>query len=110
MKRVLSITCDFHITAISRYMPEQSNQKIPKYFFAYWISITNKGIITAQLVNRYWHITDADGRINEVNDTGVVGKQPYFKPGQNFAYNSFSILPTEFGFMEGYYSMIPPLP
>ena len=106
MTRVVAITHDFHVSAISRYIPERSNRNIPVFFFAYWVSITNKGIKPAQLLNRYWHITDADGRINEVNGEGIVGEQPHFQPGQNFEYNSFCPLPTEFGFMQGHYDMV----
>ena len=105
MTRVAAITHDFHVSAVSRYIPERSNWNIPVYFFAYWISITNKGIKPAQLLNRYWHITDADGRINEVNGECIVGEQPHFQPGQNFEYNSFCPLPTEFGLMQGHYDM-----
>ena len=106
MTRVVAITHDFHVSAVSRYIPERSNRNIPVFFFAYWVSITNKGIKPAQLLNRYWHITDADGRINEVNGEGIVGVQPHFQPGQNFEYNSFCPLPTEFGFMQGHYDMV----
>ena len=106
MKQVVAITHDFHVSAVSRYIPERSNSDIPIFFFAYWISISNKGNKQAQLLNRYWHITDADGRINEVTGEGVVGEQPYLQPGQNFEYNSFCPLPTEFGFMLGHYEMV----
>ena len=106
MTRVAAITHDFHVSAISRYIPERSNRNIPVFFFAYWVSITNKGIKPAQLLNRYWHITDADGRINKVNGEGIVGEQPHFHPGQNYEYNSFCPLPTEFGFMQGHYDMV----
>ena len=105
MTRFIAITNDFHVSAVSRYIPERSNRDIPVFFFAYWISITNKGDKPAQLLNRYWQITDADGRINTVNGEGVVGEQPHFQPRQNFEYNSFCPLPTEFGFMQGYYEM-----
>ena len=106
MTRVVAITYDFHVSAVSRYIPERSNRNIPVFFFAYWVSITNKGIKPAQLLNRYWHITDADGRINEVKGEGIVGEKPHFQPGQNFEYNSFCPLPTEFGFMQGHYDMV----
>ena len=106
MKKVATITHDFHVSAISRYLPERSNPDVPVFFFAYWISITNKGKIQAQLINRHWKITDADGRMNEVNGKGVIGEQPSFQPGQHFQYNSFCPLTTKFGFMTGYYDMI----
>ena len=100
-----AISHDFQVTAISRFMPERSNQGIPIFFFTYWITIKNHGTAPAQLLNRYWHITDADGRINEVRGEGVVGEKPLINPGQSFEYNSFCPLPTNFGFMKGYYEM-----
>ena len=100
-----AISHDFQVTAISRFMPERSNQEIPIFFFAYWITIKNQGGAPAQLLNRYWHIIDADGRINEVRSEGVVGEKPLINPGQSFEYNSFCPLPTNFGFMKGYYEM-----
>ena len=106
MKHVTIITNNFQISAISKYMPEQSNQDIPILFFTYWITITNLGKKSAQLINRYWHITDADGRINEIHGKGIIGKQPSFKSNESFKYNSFCPLPTKFGFMNGYYEMI----
>ena len=100
-----AISHDFQVTAISRFMPERSNQEIPIFFFAYWITIKNQGVTPAQLLNRYWHIMDADGRVNEVKGEGVVGEQPLIHPGQSFEYNSFCPLPTKFGFMKGHYEM-----
>ena len=100
-----AISHDFQVTAISRFMPERSNQEIPIFFFAYWITIKNQGAVPAKSLNRYWNITDADGRINEVRGEGVVGEKPLIKPGQSFEYNSFCPLPTNFGFMKGYYEM-----
>ena len=100
-----AISHDFQVTAISRFMPERSNQGIPIFFFTYWITIKNQGTAPAQLLNRYWHITDADGRINEVRGEGVIGEKPLINPGQSFEYNSFCPLPTNFGFMKGYYEM-----
>ena len=100
-----AISHDFQVTAISRFMPERSNQEIPIFFFAYWITIKNQGAVPAKLLNRYWNITDADGRINEVRGEGVVGEKPLIDPGQSFEYNSFCPLPTNFGFMKGYYEM-----
>ena len=102
---VKEISHDFQISTISRFIPERSNQEMSIFFFAYWITIKNQGETPAQLLNRYWHIMDADGRINEVKGKGVVGEKPLINPGESFEYNSFCPLPTEFGFMKGYYEM-----
>ena len=100
-----AIPHDFQVTTISRFIPERSNQDVSIFFFAYWITIKNQGETPAQLLKRYWHIMDADGRINEVKGEGVVGEKPLINPGESFEYNSFCPLPTEFGFMQGYYEM-----
>ena len=102
---VEEISNDFQVSTISRFIPERSNQELSIFFFAYWITIKNQGDTPAQLLNRYWHIMDADGRINEVKGEGVVGEKPLINPGESFEYNSFWPLPTEFGFMQGYYEM-----
>ena len=102
---VEEISHDFQVSTISRFIPERSNQELSIFFFAYWITIKNRGETPAQLLNRYWHIMDADGRINEVKGEGVVGEKPLINPGESFEYNSFCPLPTEFGFMQGYYEM-----
>ena len=106
MKSIKKTTYDFQVSAVGRYIPERSNSDIPVYFFAYWITIANNGTISAQLLNRHWEITDADGRIHKVDGEGVIGEQPLIKPGNKFEYNSFCPLSTEFGFMKGYYDMI----
>ena len=106
MKWIEAITHNFHVNATSQFLPERSNTDTPIFFFTYWISISNKSEKTAQLINRYWHITDAEGRINEVNGEGVVGKQPYIEPRQTFEYKSFCPLTTEFALMHGHYTMI----
>ena len=100
-----AISHNFQVSTISRFIPERSNQELSIFFFAYWITIKNQGETPAQLLNRYWHIMDADGRINEVKGEGVVGEKPLINPGESFEYNSFCPLPTEFGFMQGYYEM-----
>ena len=106
MTRVIAITHDFHVSAVSRYVPERSNRNIPVFFFAYWVSITNKGLKPAQLLSRYWHITDAEGNIEEVRGPGVVGHQPRLKQGESFEYTSFCPLKTEFGVMHGKFHMV----
>lgn len=100
-----TITNNFQVSAISRFIPERSNRDVPIFFFAYWITIKNIGETPAQLLNRYWHITDAHGRIQEIKGEGVIGNQPKITPGEAYQYNSFCPLPTEFGFMQGHYEM-----
>jgi len=74
--------------------------------FAYTITIRNEGEVAAKLLTRHWIITDADARVSEVRGDGVVGEQPYLKPGQGFRYSSGAVLETPVGTMQGSYQMI----
>ncbi len=51
-------------------------------------------------------ITDANGKVEEVRGEGVVGEQPYLKPGEAFRYTSGAMLDTPVGSMEGEYEMV----
>ena len=94
------------ITVKTQYVPDRSDPVRSYYFFAYHITITNKGEQDAQLLSRYWHITDGQGNSEDVHGPGVIGKQPYLKPGESFQYTSYCPLPTPMGFMEGNYQMV----
>ena len=94
------------ISVQSNYISERSDPSRPAYFIAYHIAITNEGDELVQLKNRYWHITDGNGNIEEVRGPGVVGKQPFINSGESFEYTSFCPLPTEFGVMHGHFEMI----
>ena len=72
------------VTAVARFVPEQSDVQADRYVFAYHITIRNTGSETAQLVSRHWIITDAEGAVQEVQGAGVVGEQPVLRPGQQF--------------------------
>lgn len=87
------------------YVPEQSDPAAGRWFFAYRIRISNQGSEAVQLLTRHWIITDANGRVEEVQGPGVVGEQPVLAPGTSFEYTSFCPLPTPFGFMEGSYHL-----
>ena len=57
------------------------------------------------MLNRHWHITDANGRAKEVEGPGVVGEQPVLNPGESFEYTSGTPLTTPSGIMVGTYEM-----
>jgi len=99
-------TNQVHIAVKTNYIPERSELSKPIYFFSYHINITNKGEEAVQLKNRYWHITDGDGHIEEIRGPGVVGNKPFLKQGESFEYTSFCPLPTQFGVMHGHFEMI----
>ena len=87
------------------YLDDQSSPSDNHYVWAYQVRIENKGNDTVQLLNRYWHITDDQGRVQEVRGAGVVGEQPTLKPGESFEYASGTPLPTPSGIMVGSYEM-----
>ncbi len=87
------------------YLPEQSDPESRRFVFAYTITIRNEGTAPARLLRRHWRITDADGKVQEVDGEGVVGEQPHLQPGQRFRYSSGAIIETPVGAMQGKYSM-----
>jgi ApaG protein len=89
----------------TRYIEEQSNPEQDYYVFAYTITIINRGDQPARLLNRHWVITDSNHKVQEVRGEGVVGEQPYLKPGEQFVYTSGTMLETSVGTMRGSYGM-----
>ncbi len=87
------------------YIESQSLPEQNRYVFSYTITISNTGTVAARLLNRHWIITDANGQVQEVVGDGVVGKQPFLKPGENFSYTSGTALETPLGTMQGSYQM-----
>ena len=88
------------------YLPDRSDPIKSYYFFSYQIKILNRSVETIQLLSRYWHIVDGQGRAEDIYGPGVVGKTPILKPNDLFEYTSFCPLPTPLGFMEGSYRML----
>ena len=98
----------YHITVNARttYIPEQSDEAANRYVFSYTITISNAGQAPAQLISRHWHITDAHDKVQEVRGLGVVGEQPFLKPGESFEYTSGTAIATPVGAMKGSYQMV----
>jgi ApaG protein len=97
---------DFAITVRTQYLPEQSSPDRSQHVFTYTITIRNTGTIAAQLISRHWIITDANGKVEEVRGDGVVGEQPWLRPGEDFHYTSGAVLETPVGTMRGSYHML----
>jgi len=89
-----------------RYILTESDPAKSRYVFAYSITIANHGQGAAQLLNRYWLITNGDGKRQEVRGPGVVGNQPRIAPGEAFRYTSACILETAVGSMGGHYEFV----
>ena len=96
---------DIQIRVKTDYLDDQSDPSADRYVFAYTITIANTGQEPARLLDRHWIITDANGKIEEVRGEGVVGKQPYLRPGEAFRYTSGTVLETPVGSMHGSYGM-----
>ena len=92
---------EFTVDVVPQYLPEQSEPDEAQYVFAYTITITNTGDVTAQLISRTWNVNDANGLTEKVKGLGVIGQQPLLKPGQAFEYTSGTRLRTPTGTMHG---------
>ncbi|TCV93848.1 ApaG protein [Luteibacter rhizovicinus] len=90
----------------SRFVTDQSQPADNRYVFAYTITLRNAGTTGAQLMTRHWVITDANGKVEEVRGEGVVGEQPWMRPGESYEYTSGAVLETAVGTMQGSYSMV----
>jgi ApaG protein len=88
------------------YLPDQSDPAAPRYVFAYTVTIRNRGPVAATLLTRRWVITDANGKVREVEGQGVVGEQPCIAPGEAHRYSSGAVIETPVGVMEGSYGMV----
>ena len=98
-------TRDIEVAVEPFYLEEQSSPEESRYFWGYRIVIENHSIHTVKLVHRYWHITDQNGLVDEVDGLGVVGEQPRLQPGDSYEYSSGCPLDTPSGMMFGYYDM-----
>ncbi len=95
----------FDIRVETQYINAQSSPREDRYIFSYTITIKNTGQIAARLLSRHWVITDANGKVEEVLGDGVVGQQPFLRPGEAFSYTSGTALETPVGSMQGSYQM-----
>jgi ApaG protein len=93
----------FTVQVRPQFLPEQSAPSMGVFGFAYTVTITNTGDITAQLISRSWNINDANGMTEKVKGPGVIGEQPTLAPGESFEYTSGCRLRTPTGTMHGQY-------
>lgn len=93
----------FSVKVLPRYLPEQSDEPAGLHVFAYTVTITNSGEVPAQLISRTWNVNDAEGRTEKIKGLGVVGHQPFLRPGESFEYTSGTRLRTPTGTMHGSY-------
>ncbi len=93
------------VTVHPMFLEDQSSPAENHYVWAYRVRIENRGEETVQLMHRHWKITDALGRMQEVQGAGVVGEQPVLEPGGSYEYTSGTPLSTPSGIMMGSYQM-----
>ena len=96
----------FDIAVATCFLDEQSAPEEGRYVFAYTIHIRNEGKVPARLLGRRWLITDGNGKVQEVEGEGVVGEQPWLRPGEGFEYTSGAVLETDIGTMRGSYDVL----
>lgn len=97
------ISHDISVEVRPVYLEEESSPIANKHVFAYFITIRNMGDKKVQLLRRHWDIKDSKGGNHQVDGEGVIGLQPKINPGETHKYNSFCVLKTYRGSMQGYY-------
>jgi ApaG protein len=97
------LTEGIRITVRPVYLRERSNPGAHQYVFVYAVRIENVGEQGAQLRSRRWLIHDSIGEETVVEGEGVVGEQPTLARGQAHEYQSFCVLKSPSGYMEGEY-------
>ena len=99
-------TSGIRITVRPVYLREHSEPAQGHFVFAYYVRIENVSPLAAQLLTRRWLIHDSVGEDTEVIGDGVVGEQPVIASGGVHEYQSFSVLKSAEGFMEGHYGFL----
>lgn len=99
-------TDGIRITVRPEFLADQSRPSQRHFVFAYHVRIENVGQQAAQLLARRWLIHDSAGRDTEVEGEGVVGEQPVVAPGKVHEYQSFCVLQSGSGHMEGTYRFV----
>lgn len=104
--RMSTTDYNFDIAVDTCFLDDQSAPEEGRFVFAYTIHIRNDGKVPARLLGRHWLITDGNGKVKEVVGEGVVGEQPWLRPGEGFEYTSGAVLETDIGTMRGSYDML----
>ncbi len=99
------VTNDIRVIVKPVFMENESSIFEGKYVFVYFITIENMSTEPVKLLRRHWEIEDSAGESYEVDGDGVIGRQPVIQPGKSHNYNSYCVLKSMAGSMEGYYEM-----
>lgn len=97
----LSDAVDIRVEPV--YLADESVPGFGHWVWAYHVRIHNLGDEPVQLLWRHWLIHDPVAGDQEVQGEGVVGQTPWLEPGEIHEYQSFCILESPAGHMEGFY-------
>lgn len=105
MLAYIADTDSIRVTVRPVYLDGQSDILHGRFVFGYYVRIENNSFDEIQLLRRHWFINDSHGRVQEVEGEGVIGRQPVIQAGGAHEYNSFCVLESFEGWMEGTYLM-----
>jgi ApaG protein len=105
MIKYVAVTENIKVEVRPFFIEQRSNIFEHQFFFAYFVTIVNNSADHIQLLKRHWLIHDEEAEDCVVSGDGVVGEQPVIEVGAYYTYNSFCILKSFEGFMEGSFVM-----
>jgi ApaG protein len=100
------LTNDVRVTVRPWFLAAQSQPTLGRFVFGYHIRIEYVGPKPVQLLTRYWLIKDSNGEETIVEGEGVVGEQPVLAPFRSHEYQSYCVLKSPSGSMEGRYRFV----
>jgi len=106
MNQVSATTLGIKVSVIPRYHEDLSKPSLFKFVHSYRVTITNLSGLEVQLMTRKWIITDANGKVRNVEGPGVIGEQPVLDHNESHSYTSWCPLSTPVGKMGGSYGMV----
>lgn len=98
-----TVTDAIRVRVRTAYFAAESDPRALRYVFPYFVRIENVGTETVRLFWRHWRIHDPVAGDQEVRGEGVVGETPLLAPGEVHEYQSFCILRSPTGHMDGFY-------
>ena len=96
-------TKDVVVRVEPEFLPDQSSPGEGRFIWAYTVEIDNQSDSDLRVTERYWHIADSRGQVQEVRGQGVVGEKPVVRAGESFRYTSGAPLSAPSGMMSGSY-------
>lgn len=102
----IATTQGIKVEVATVFLDDYSKPGKDYFFYCYRVVITNESDHWVKLLKRHWIIIDSNSNKDEIQGEGVIGLQPELEPGESHEYFSFCPLPTEFGTMEGGFTMV----